>query len=172
MNSILFKGKHVLGLNQLLLLLLVSTLSSCHYFKIAASFSDGSEIESAITSERYLIIHQGSEVFHLNNPALNYEKGELYGKYSSLPYSHQFYRNARGRNTNFYRKDMGHPETEVHIYVSEFGRDSLTGVIIPIASVQRMDVYELERGTTFATYVLGVVGGFFAFIFLLALLLG
>jgi hypothetical protein len=161
--------KLLLALSLLLLLFEGCQGKTFNHFKIAATTSDGQQIEGAINREKYIIVHNNNDVWHLKNPELNKLTSELIGVKTELPNNHLFYRKVEfARNLNYNRSE-GNPENEVHIYITEYSIDDLNQVIIPINSINRLDVYDKRVGKNVLSYVGAFIGGYFALIFIGAL---
>ncbi len=146
------------------------TFSSCHYFKVSASLENGYEIEGALYRGKTIIVHTGNESWQLVYPTYQKDKDQIIAKYVNVGINHQFYRFARKRVANRYPKKMGDPSNDVNVYISEYSLDSLNQINIPISAIKRIDIYQKEGGRSALTYVGGILGGYYGFLLIIALL--
>lgn len=137
-------------------------LQGCHYFKIAASTTDGTEVDGAVRRDKYIVVHAENGVWHLLYPEVDRANGLLMGRMGPLGPNHQFYKLAKKQKGNRYKRSAGDPESEVHLYINEYSIDSLDYVVIPMDGIKRLDVYGKEKGKTIITYVIGIAAGTYA----------
>jgi hypothetical protein len=151
------------------------TLQGCHYFKIAATTTDGTEVDGAVRRDKYIVVHTDNGVWHLSYPEVDKTNSLLTGKMTPLGIDHEFYKLAKRRHGNRYKYRSGDPSTEVHLYINEYSVDSLNFVVIPLDGIKRLDVYGKEKGKTIVTYVVGIAAsayvGFVAVILLILLII-
>ncbi len=141
-----------------------------NYYKVAASTSDGEQVEGAIAREKYIIVHNNNDVWHLKNPEINKSTDELTGTRTELPSNHLFYLKVEARKNLKYNQSEGHPENEVHIYLTEYAIDDRNNVVISLQSINRLDVYDKSIGKNILSYFVVYVGGYFT-IFIIASLI-
>jgi len=159
------------GLFLFIMPLMVVFFEGCYYFKIAATTNDGRQVDGAINRDKYIIVHnQDGEVWHLTYPEFNRQKAQLTGRFAYVGDKHQFYKLAQKMRSNRYTKEMGDPSNEVHLYIGEYAIDSLNQVIIPFDAIERMDVYDTEKGKIFVLKVLKFTGIFIGTYILIGLL--
>ena len=140
-----------------------------NHFKIDATTNDGRQIDGAISREKYIIVHDEKDVWHLKRPDLNEKTGEIFGIRTPLTNNHLFYKKIESsQNLNYNRKE-GSPENEVHIYISEFSIDENNAVVISVGSINRLDVYDKNRGKNAISYSLTAIGSYLAFILIISL---
>lgn len=134
-------------------------LQGCHYFKIAATTTDGTEVDGAVKRDKYIVVHAENGVWHLLFPEVDKTNNLLTGKMSPLGPDHEFYKLVRKQRGNRYKYKSGDPSNEVHLYINEYSIDSLNYVVIPFDGIKRLDVYAKEKGKTIVTYVIGIAAG-------------
>ena len=108
-------------LQSLILFLLFLSFCGCSYYKVKKTSLDdssGLQIEKLEPEERYVILHSGNQIMHLDQVTIDGDKNELKGFLTNLNSEH---RAIRPRNNRTYRYDSGErdPLNEVHFYTRE-----------------------------------------------------
>lgn len=109
---------------RLLLLILVVLflgMGGCSYYKVkktSLDTSSGLQIEKLKPQERYVILHSGSQIMHLDRVTIDDDKKELKGYLTNLNSEHRSIR-PKNKKTYRYKKDEKDPLNEVHFYTSE-----------------------------------------------------
>ncbi len=130
-------------------------------------------IPNLVTQNKIFIVHFGNEVWWLRSFSLNDDKTALTGILETLPENrYSFLNTLIDRPNHYHRKHEKHVLHEVHLYANEYSKKEDLSVVIPLESIQRMDIYDHHTGATAASFVLGNVVFFhglvlFAILFIL-----
>ncbi|MCM4159931.1 hypothetical protein DHB64_08515 [Antarcticibacterium sp. W02-3] len=93
----------------------------CSYYKVNKSELQeppGPQIEKLEPEDRYVILHSGSQMVHLNKVTVDDDKKELKGVLANIGADHKFERPVN-RKSYRYRPTKENPLNEVHFYTSE-----------------------------------------------------
>ncbi|MCX6269785.1 MAG: hypothetical protein NTU44_00930 [Bacteroidetes bacterium] len=151
----------------------MNMMAGCNYYTSNTILSENKSHSTQWTAdkisqlqevEKYLIIHQGDNMWHLTDPKLSTEPGSsiqvlngYFGKVSEgyLP----FIKKMENVNTARYtHKEKGYVLTQVHIYISDFSQNADSTVMIPLSSIEKIEVYNPEIGATVASYAFSILG--------------
>lgn len=152
------------NLSILILLAFLNSLTACSYYKIrtmtpSSRKSDNPiiqknieeslyfEIKNAIKSENYVILHQGTNPWHLKDITIDKEKNEVRAYVEEVGYNHKYYLKAH-RGANRYRKELGSPTKDVQLYVTKFELVDSARVIIPITAISKIEFYKKDNAAT------------------------
>jgi hypothetical protein len=148
------------------LIAFLNMLSACNYYlvnTVQPMPSDSPTVKNVLAMKKYFILHQGDMVWHMTNMAVNEDKQELTCSTVPLPEGHLSYLKTKATGVNRYKKSMENPPTyEVHIYISEHAELDSSQFMIPVSSIQKIDIYDQAVGATTASYVfttLGIIAG-------------
>lgn len=150
------------------------TVGCRYYYRVntkhpySLHFAQG--IDNLRAQNKFFIVHFGDDVFWLKNLTLTNDMTELSGKLDVLPdnrYSYQ--RTIRHKPNRYLKKDVSVLH-EVHIYAHEYAKSDDLSVIIPLESIERIDIYDPHTGATVASWALGVMGAIAASIIILYLI--
>lgn len=145
------------GSRLLSLILLFGFLGSCSYYKVKKTpLNTPSEIEikKLEPEERYVIIHSGQQMMHLNKVTVDDDTKELKGELTALNSRHNLPR-PENKKTYKYKRGSTDPLNEVHFYTSENLDFSLGDeVSIPFSKLDSVSVNNPNTGKS----VLNVVG--------------
>lgn len=143
----------IIGL--LITLVVAMLLSACRYYRVnTVEPLDNKIVEEVKNTEKYVILHQGDQAWHLTDIVVNDSTRTLYGSLKALPLPHMNYRkdertgrpNAYGRAS----KDDS-PLFEVHVYVSNVGAKNNEPISIPFDAIQKLEVHDRHVGATVAS---------------------
>lgn len=142
------KSKNSIYIYLFVLVLFLNSFSSCQFYKVTNSITNYAEIDKLKNNLKYVIVHQGTNTWHLKNIEINEDIKEISGKTEAVSPKHLHYLKARSGSTNIYKNRNGDPTNEIHFYISEYieAPDSL--MIIPMTSLKKVEIYEKDRGTT------------------------
>ena len=161
-----FNGKNnpyrkYLKLNTFLILLFVFLIFvvGCSYYKVTTSQANASVIEQIQMNEKYIIVHQGSNAWHLKGFSLNDEQKEISGFVEALPEDHQNYLTTNPHSTNRYKPREEDPTIEVHIYISEYVEGAPSQIKIALSSVSKIEIYDKAIGATTVSHVFATLAG-------------
>jgi hypothetical protein len=144
------------------LMAFLNMVIGCHYFKVTASSKSTELVNESKENEKYFILHKGDQVWHLiiNHIAItsiNENENALIGTLEPLPLSHQNYLTPKAVGLNRYKRKAGNPLEEVHIYVSNFEKNSQAEITIPFTSIEKVEVYQKVLGPTVAWYLIPII---------------
>jgi len=131
----------------------------CSYYKVTSPQINASVIEQMHLNNKFFIIHQGINVWHLKGIVLNDEKKEISGFVEALPEDHQNYLTTNPHSTNRYKPREEDPTIEVHIYISEYVEEAPSEIKIALSSISKIEIYDKAVGATTVSHVFGVLGG-------------
>lgn len=132
----------------------------CSYYKSKAlptnSDNFAKQYNSINKKERYVIIHFGNDIRHLNNLAINEDKKEITATLLPVNISHSLYPLKENKKSRSYNKSKSSGKTlEIHFYTNEIVNNNITSeVVIPFSNITRIDVYEPDA----AKVILSVLG--------------
>ncbi len=142
----------------ILLPAVVHLFVGCHYYKVGYTADQATIKEEIQNKGKYIILHQGSNAWHLKDLTLNDEKQEMYGTIEALPEGHKYYRNTNPNGNNRYKPREGDPTYEVHIYIMEMATGAQSNVTVPLSSIKKIELYDKAMGATVASYVFSTLG--------------
>ena len=144
----------------------------CYYYKVNTldPLSNESIAEQVQKKGKYIIIHQGNDVWHLTDVVVNEPGQEIKGTVQTLSLNHRYYATAKSDHVPKHYvpkgKSADNPIHEIHIYtfVDTYSSDSILS--IPFSSISKVEVYDTDIGSTvFVTLgALAVVAGIMALI--------
>ena len=164
----LFKNKLVNQIISILVLFsFINLIHGCYYYKVTKSPTPP---ESALagyqSAKKYIILHEGKNAWHFTNIIV--EGDSVRGTISKI-LGHELYKTTNPEKPNRYRTGGENAEpgviNEVHLYVKQMSGNADTtaltpaaGVSIPLASVDKIEVYDRDTGTTTASWIFGTLG--------------
>jgi hypothetical protein len=116
--------------------------------------------------KKFIILHKDLNAWHFTDIVI----GEDYisGTISRLT-GHEKYKTTKPSGVNRYlSKERSEVLNEVHIYVTDFTQQPDSLVSIPLAAVNKIEVYDPAKGATFASWI-SPVGAVALFVIILAL---
>ncbi|MCK3685321.1 hypothetical protein [Maribellus sp. YY47] len=146
-----------------LLIVCLLNLSGCmNYFKVRGPSAPlAEEMENLSAQHKRMILHFGEEAWVATTPkvtadSLTLNTWEKYEPVLTKPVVPD--KANRYRTKNPYRENA--VLNEVHIYASSLNRYPGTlKVGIPVSDIQKIEIYEKDKGATTASWVLGILGG-------------
>ncbi|MFZ4401197.1 MAG: hypothetical protein ACOYO1_14255 [Bacteroidales bacterium] len=133
-------------------------LFGCYYYKVKTAVINSSVINQAQNEEKYIILHQGSNLWHLKEITINDETKEMKGSIETLAENYKIYTPTNYKGSNRYRLHEGNPTYEVHIYISEYIEGENSQITVPLSSVNKIEIYDTAIGTTIASHVFTTIG--------------
>lgn len=157
---------------------------SCYYYTNKIDTHPTTEkLDVLKNSPNYMIIHQGDLAYYLSNVKVDQQNQQLSGVLLALPPDHLKYKDTKPEpgSANRYIKSGSskkkvytpHVINEVHLYVHDLILQENTSLTIPIALIEKIEVYDPDTGATTASWVfgtIGVVAGVFVLIIVVVLL--
>lgn len=132
----------------------------CSYYKSKPlptnSDNFARQYNSINKKERYVIIHSGNDIKHLNNLTINEDKKEIIATLLAVNPSHSLYPLEENKKSRSYNKSKSSGKTlEIHFYTNEIINNNITSeVVIPFSNITRIEVYEPDTGKA----ILSVLG--------------
>jgi hypothetical protein len=169
--------KHLPSISFIVLVAFLNMLVSCSYYsvrKVESHSIDQKIISEYKAQQKYLILHQGDNVWRMENVVLDENNQEIYFTPTEVEKDHLFYRTTKETGANRYKANKENPIIEVHIYISEYALADQNQLMIPMDAIQKIEVYDPDIGATTASYVFGALGvmtGAFTIVMILVALL-
>ncbi len=135
------------------------------YYQVSPkSFEEITAMPADTLADRYVIIHQGKEHYHLQH--IRFGSDWIGGKLTPVNESHQNYRSMRpGKTKSFFGSQNVHVQKEIHLVLQEeppFKFEEIVAssseVLIPIESLDRVEVYTFDEKKTQSNKVITAVG--------------
>ncbi len=114
-------------------------------------------VQNFKAQEKLFIVHFGDDAWWLRDITFNVEMTELHGTLEILPDNRYNFYNPAGSRVNPFTKKTKHLLEEVHIHALEYSKSEDFNVVIPVTSIQRMDVYKPDIGRTMVYLAQGLV---------------
>lgn len=149
-------------LPEISLLLLIAFLNleiACsRYYRVTHVAPETASTAMQFPGYKYIILHQGTDAWHLTRLAVDDAKQMLNGRIEEVTPDHFNFTRTKPRGSTPYRLKNGDPTVEVHLYTSEYVNSGNNTVSVPLAAINKIDVYEPDKGATAASYILGGLG--------------
>jgi len=160
----------------LLILVILGLQVECfqYHYRVKEKSSLTTEVLDHLKNEkRYFIFHNGTTLWHLNNPEivngslkgefvmLPLEKGEEQLLLNQNPFSQRYYKNQKRNNSGIVN--------DVHIYL-DYPVAIKDSASIPLDKIKKIEIYDKDKAATTASWVLGTVGTATAAVILVAAL--
>jgi hypothetical protein len=161
-NTILFQSirKNSKIISILMTFAFLNMCIGCSYYKAKTIQTNpdnfATKYKSIDKNNRYMIIHSGDQIWHLNNLVVNEDKKEITGSLMPVSESHTLYPLKKYQNSRAYNKSKssGKP-LELHFYTNEpLNTSTPSEVIIPFSNINEIKVYQPDTGKK----VLSIVG--------------
>ena len=155
------KKKQTIARRLVIFLLIGAILNlsvGCRYFEVTTYDKTQASVGlQEIEPDDYIIVHFGTDTFHLNKLLVDLDKQEISGYKVPVGVGHGYFDNPKPKGNKYKRKYQS-PDNEVHVYIngSKEAEDGL--MLITISEIERLDVYDHQVGATVASYVLGGIG--------------
>ena len=167
-----FRNVNRTRLQSLIVFLLFFGIIGCSYYKVKKTPLEdpaNAKIEQLRPEERYVILHSGGEIAHLNRVKIDGDKNELIGVLTPINSEH---RSIRPQNRRTYRYNSGEkdPLNEVHFYTGK-DLDLRMGeeVRVPFSILDSVSVNKPNVARS-VLEVAGITVGALAVVFVVALL--
>jgi hypothetical protein len=167
-----------------MIVILVELTISCRYYYTYSSDSNATlqKVEKLVKSPNYMIVHQNDLAFHLRGIKIDNDAQTISGSLEKLPFDHLQYLETKswpGSSNRYLKKSKNlmlnspHVVNEVHVYTKDQSLEENTYITIPIASIEKMEVYDPDTGATTASFVFGgvLIAGAAAAVFVIIILL-
>lgn len=161
-NTILFQSirKNSKIISVIMTLIFLNMCIGCSFYKAKTIPTNpdnfASKYKSINKNNRYLIIHSGGKIWHLNNLSVNEDQKEITGSLLPVSESHTLYPLKKNQNSRGYNKSKssGKP-LELHFYTNEpIHTSAPSEVVIPFSNITEIKVHEPDTGKK----VLSIVG--------------
>jgi len=154
-----YKGRKFQMLFCMLLMLALFNLSSCflHYYKTNTTHQiDAETIQRLQSEEKVFILHSGKDIYLLTD--VKVIDSTIEGNLSTLPAQYAKYVNPSPKKPNLFKgKNVAVVMCEVHLYTDRNDAKEMH-VTLHMNDINRMDIYELDKGATNSSTVLSVIG--------------
>ncbi len=143
------------------------------YYKVNTSTTPAPLTAQISNKSKYFIVHEGTNAWHLKSVSLNDEKKEINGAIEYLPVNHQSYETLNHKlvyhkyKPRFISSD---PTIEVHLYITEHALEHDSLISIPLAAVNKIEIYDKAVGQTIASHVIGTIGAIAAVIVIIGVI--
>lgn len=150
----LFSGRQRFRITTILILFafLNLVIGCSYYFKVNTHHQSEINFAHAVQNfraqEKFFIVHFGDDAWWLDNISLNHDMTELRGTIERLPVNRYSFYNTSVNVSNQYTNKTKHVLDEVHIHALEYSKAEDSSVVIPLESIQRMEVYNPDTGRT------------------------
>ena len=156
-----------------LLVVFVHFITGCQtYYKVSQGSNSPEAIQQMQEKNKYFILHEGQQAWHLENLVLNEDQMVITGTLDTLPANHQYYKTANPERANRYKSSKGYPTYEVHLYTREHILQDNSQVTVPLQAIEKVEVYDKDSGATAVSYIFGGLGitlGILAIVTIIAL---
>jgi len=143
-------------------------INGCSYYKVTTSQTNASVIEQMQMNKKYIIVHLGTNAWHLKDISLNDEMKEMSGFIEALPENHQNYlttnphspnryKTWEGNPTQGYKVREGNPTQEVHVYISKYAEGQDSQITVPLSAIKKIEIYDKAVGAIVISYVLTTI---------------
>ena len=121
--------------------------ASCAYYKskpIAINPDNfAGQYKSVNKKERYVILHSGTEIWHLNNLVLNEDTKEITASVDDVDYGHSLYPLKAKKRSRGYNPHKSDKTLEIHLYTNvTVNKNTTPHIDIPFANIEKMEVYK------------------------------
>lgn len=158
MKTITFFAKRGLGY-LFILFFLVLLLSGCfrYFYKVNQANGLSSEsVQKMKDEDKYFILHDKTGSWRLGNPDII--DSNLVGTLNILPSNRHTFNRTDAKNNIRYRKPSEkYIIDEVHIY-SNFQVKLDSAAVIPLNTIDKIELYVPDKDATFASWVLAPIG--------------
>ncbi|HKI90164.1 MAG TPA: hypothetical protein VKA38_14135 [Draconibacterium sp.] len=148
-------------ISWILIVTMLNTLTGCmNYFKVRHATGPVAEnIDNFDNQHKTIIVHLENQAWILEQAEV--KENALTG-IARKDFNSNLTRPVNPKGPNRYRTKRGYNQSavlnEVHIYTSELTRTDYFKISIPMASIQKIDVYEKDQATTVGSWTLGILG--------------
>ena len=159
---------HIRRAAQLLVLLACLLANTgCYYYKSVGHDQPATrqkkfckELKSAFNADKYVIVHQGNNSWHLTNmvidlpdrrhcsPAFKVIYGSLENVDSLTAFYYNKYQDDDRRALRYLLHDEQYVISQVHVYIDESTHLPAESVSVPLSSIRRVEVYKRAVGRT------------------------
>ena len=153
---------HLLHQGKFFLLLVISGVlfTGCfrHYYKVdSKTATDAAQIEQLKTEDKYFIFHCEDKVMGTAN--LNLVNDQLEADLVPLPKEHAHHTKPHVDDKNVMRsKQRSNTLMEVHLYPVTPIPSTQKHITVPLTSINRIDIYEMNATATRQNHILSTVG--------------
>ncbi len=174
LNFFIKNKKTASFLSVFLTLLFLNLVIGCSYYNVrsltTSSETIAAQIDEFSKNQQYVIVHVGSDIWHLSNLEVNESDKSIAGVVQELASKHISKKPRESKTTHIYKggKDV---LNEVHFYITTNTTRSIGDhTTIPFSEINSISVNDKNTGRTVLNVVGGVVGTI-ALISIIALLL-
>jgi len=172
------------ALSFFLIVVVMNSMVGCYYYTYKSDSAPSIEkLDKLKNSPNYIIVHQADLAYNLTNVKVDQQSQVISGVLKELSPDHRKYLETKPRpgSTNRYKKKtkgsmIGTPYVvnEVHFYVKGISLKEGEDLILPLTSIEKLEVYDPDTGATTASFIFGGIGiavGTLTLVVIIALLL-
>lgn len=145
-------------ISWLLILAMINLTSCMNFFKVTKSpLSVSQSITELKAQNKIFVLHMENEAWIIHSPEII--DNEIIC-YTSGAYESVLKKPVKADKPNRFKKNSFESIVlnEVHIYASEMSKNENVRISIPVSAVQRVEIYEKDKGATTGSYILGSLG--------------
>ncbi len=159
--TLFFFRRHIRLISMLALLAFLNQITGCrNYYEVTTYEQPDPDyalvLEHLRSPYRLLFAHFGRELWEIRNYAIFDNKEELFLVLAEVPADRQAMLYPQKNRGNRYKRSERHLVRTAHIYFHEDTKRDTLGVVIPIASIQKIEMYAPDVTATFFSWLLGV----------------
>lgn len=152
------KNSQVISLFMTIVFLNLCISCSSYRTKTITTKSDTftKKYNSKNRSEKYIIVHTDTEIWHLNNPIINEDQKEITGYLTPVVENHALYTlNENPKSRDLKKLKTANKKIEIHFYTNNsIKADNSSQVTIPFSNIKELKVYEPDTGKK----ILNIIG--------------
>ena len=127
--------------------------------KIDLEKNDKITVLQKYKAKKYFILHDQQSDMHLYNVILDEFDKKIKAQTSEIDDLHTFYKPVAGQNSHLYKKKLGDPKSEIHLYTSSpIYPDAKNSVDIPLDKIDSIIVHQNDTGHE-VIKVVGITAG-------------
>jgi len=150
---------HLVVIKNLGIFLVICMLaSSCRYYKTNYKTTDVSEIKTAQSTSKNIILHYGQQIWQLKNVEVNTIQQKILGKIHQLQ-SQQLEFCSDKEGVRRYRKRIHDALNDFHLYTNEIAITADSNVIVPISAIHLIAENKMSKSSNFASKAFVGVSG-------------
>lgn len=160
------KSPYMRLLSWLLIFSLLNTTVGCYYYTYTRDNSPSAEkLDALKNSPNYIIVHSGAQAFNLSTVRVDQQAQTISGTTYPLSVDHsKNYLTTKPEpgSANRYKKtginSTPYVINEVHLFIRDLELKEGESVLIPLASIEKVEVYDPDTGATTASHIFGGLG--------------
>jgi hypothetical protein len=165
------KKKYFKPVAIFLLAAFLNMIAGCYYYKLQKYDAPSvNKLDLLNDQQRIFIIDIGDKVFWLRGLTINQEKSELTGTLAPMPDRIMKYYPSASSGVTRYKIEDKIILQVVHIHALEYAELDSSQILIPLKSINKIEVYDPAHDATTASFVFSTIGIIAVGIILIALI--